>query len=73
MPHPAMALNILGLKSRAGFKAHPQLKPYVKPTVTINCPTINGKIFLAGAALLRGSVTAPTTISRSPVPTTYTQ
>ncbi len=73
MPHPAIAVNIRGLKSRAGFKAHPQFQPYVRPIVTINCPIINGNIFLDGATLLRGSVTAPTTTNRSPVPTTYTK
>ena len=67
-PQPAIAVKILGPKSRAGLIGKPQLYPYDSPIDIIRWPIIKGKIFFDGE-LFRSSVSAPTMQRSIAVPT----
>ena len=69
-PQPAIAVKILGPKSRAGLIGKPQLYPYDSPIDIIRWPIIKGKIFFDGELFL-SSVSAPTTQRRIAVPTNW--
>src|SRR5437867_5596262 len=67
-PHPAIAVNRRGPKSRAGLIAYPALNPNATPIATTSAPTITGAIAGAGGRLRR-SPSAKITATRSAVPT----
>ena len=68
-PQPAIAVKILGPKSRAGFRAKPVLKPNVAPIVKTTSPITRG-ITPLGGALFFSSVMAHIHPTRSIVPNT---
>jgi len=65
-PHPAIAVNILGLRSRAGLNAPPQFIPKVMVRATTMKPTLRAVTPLDGC-MLWGSVMANIQIISIPV------
>ena len=69
LPQPAMAVNIRGEKSRAGFAAQPELNPNAAPTTNRIRPMAIGLIPVCVSELLE-SQTAKIPNTSTNVPTT---
>src|SRR5205807_2225358 len=69
LPHPAIAVNRRGPKSRAGLIAYPALKPNVAPISTTSRPTMTGAR-PDGAGELRLSASASVTAGFKCAPVT---